>query len=75
MKKFKRFVVLLVILSAFFLFSGCASLSCGASGNKSIWASGSHACFSLWGYQNVTDKDVKLSQSEGWWGCPVNKTK
>ncbi|MGZ6236883.1 MAG: hypothetical protein ACXWMJ_06140 [Syntrophales bacterium] len=73
MKKFERFVILLVILSSFFLFPGCASLSCGDSTNKSVWASGRHAWFSVWGYRNMTDEDVKLSQSEGWWGCPVDK--
>ena len=75
MKKFKKIVIPLVILSSFFLFPGCASLSCGDSGKTTMWASGSHAWFSIWGYRNMTDKDAKLSQTEGWWGCPVETKK
>ena len=40
------------------------------------YASGAHAFFSFFGYQDVKAKDVEKSSAQGWWGdmyYPVNK--
>jgi uncharacterized protein YceK len=63
----KRFF-LLIIMVAFL--SGCASMKCEPYGDT-VWASGSHAYFSVWGYRDVGAVDAVKSKQEGWRGCPI----
>jgi hypothetical protein len=65
----KKLLALLIILAV----SGCCHLA-GQSEfwkHKSIYASGDHMGFSIFGYQNPTAEDVKETKQQGWWGIPV----
>jgi uncharacterized protein YceK len=42
--------------------------------HESNWVNWSHMKFSLWGYKNPTDEDLKKAKEEGWWGTEVPLT-
>jgi hypothetical protein len=65
----KKLFIFLIILTV----SGCCHLAEQSEfwKHKSIYASGDHAVFSLFGYQNPTVLDVKKTKQQGWWGIPV----
>ena len=65
----KKLFIVLIILTV----SGCGHLAdkSGFWEHKSMYASGDHALFSLFGYQNPTVQDVKETKQQGWWGIPV----
>ena len=77
-KEFKRFMAMLLfgipILIALCLYQGCASMKCEPYG-KTIWKSGDHAYFSIWGHKNPTFNDWMKSQTERWNGCEVKLKK
>lgn len=65
----KRLLFLLMV--AAFL-SGCASLRESEFWkHDTMFASGAHMSYSLWGYKNPSDKWQKLSEEQGWWGVKV----
>ena len=79
-KEFKEFIFTVVVgipilIALMCMFSGCASNCNQVMGKNSVWASGSHAYFSVQGYKNVSVKDVNKSNAEGWWGCEVEVKK
>ena len=39
--------------------------------HDTIWASGDHFWYSIYGYRNNSVKDYFQSKNEGWWGEPV----
>ena len=43
--------------------------------HESIWKTWDHAYFSYSGYKNPTPDQIKKSEEEGWWGCPVEVNK
>ena len=65
----KKLFVLLIVLTV----SGCGHLAEQSEfwKHKSIYASGSHAGFSIFGYRNPSVEDVQETKQEGWWGIPV----
>ncbi|HEX7533631.1 MAG TPA: hypothetical protein VF343_00115 [Syntrophales bacterium] len=65
----KNLFILLIIL----LLSGCCHLAEQSEfgKHKSIYASGGHAVFSIFGYRNPTVEDAKNAKAQGWWGIPV----
>lgn len=58
----KKVVFLLMI--AFFL-AGC---SAEWYKHDTIYKDNAHMFFSWWGYKNPTVKELKESESQGWWG-------
>jgi hypothetical protein len=65
----KKLFILLIILTV----SGCCHLAEQSEfwKHKSIYASGDHAGFSIFGYRNPNAEDVKDTKQQGWWGIPV----
>jgi hypothetical protein len=65
----KKLFILLIVLTV----SGCCHLAKQSEfgKHKSIYASGDHAVFSIFGYQNPTVEDAKNAKAQGWWGIPV----
>jgi hypothetical protein len=65
----KKLFILLIVLTV----SGCCHLAEQSEfwKHKSLYASSSHAGFSLFGYQNPTVEDAKNAKEQGWWGIPV----
>lgn len=61
--------ILLVILASGFLF-GCAANSDWMK-HDTLFASGAHMSYSLWGYKHPSAKWQKLSDEQGWWGTPI----
>ena len=63
--------LLLLLPAGLFLF-GCASLD-GSEFWKhdTVFKSGTHMKYSLWGYKNPTAETQKKSEEEGWWGTKV----
>lgn len=59
---------ILVILVSAFLF-GCAGTEW--TKHDTIFASGAHMSYSLWGYKHPDAKWQKLSDEQGWWGTPI----
>jgi len=39
--------------------------------HDTVYKTNDHMAFSMWGYKNPTDEDLKQSESEGWWGDEV----
>ena len=63
--------LLLLLIAAMFLF-GCASMRESEwMEHDTIFASGAHMSYSLWGYKNPSPEAQKLSQEQGWWGVEV----
>ena len=63
--------LLLLFFAAMFLF-GCASIrESEFSKHDTIFASGAHQAYSLWGYKNPSAEWQKLSDEQGWWGAEV----
>lgn len=58
-----------VFLAGIFLF-GCASDSEWTK-HDTIFASGAHMSYSMWGYKNPNAKAQKLSDAQNWWGTPI----
>jgi hypothetical protein len=67
----------LVVMMAVFFLAGCGTAvrEAGYYEHNSHFRSWEHLKFSLWGYSNVTPKDVKKSEEQGWWGIPVEATR
>lgn len=65
----KKLFILLIIL----IVSGCGHLGERSEfwKHKSIYASGDHMVFSVFGYQNPSVDDVKETKQQGWWGIPA----
>jgi len=65
----KKLFIVLIILTV----SGCCTMADKSEfwKHKSVYASGDHMMFSLFGYQNPTIQDVKETKEQGWWGKPV----
>ncbi|MBA4421926.1 MAG: hypothetical protein C0390_02350 [Syntrophus sp. (in: bacteria)] len=69
----KLFAVILMLL----FLSGC-----GAAARKSefyehdtMYRNGDHLLFSIYEYKKVDSKDVRQSETEKWWGIPVELSK
>lgn len=63
--------LLLLPLMGMFLF-GCASMKESEFWeHDTMYASGAHMSYSIWGYKNPDAKWQKLSEEQGWWGKEV----
>jgi hypothetical protein len=54
---------------------GCTmkAMNCNdVMGRETIWKSGNHAWFSVYGYKSLDGQDIKNSDKEGWNGCETN---
>ena len=62
----------LILLFAFFL-AGCGTAAKESEfwKHSSMYEGWDHMRFSIWGYKNPTDKTLKESSSQDWWGIPV----
>ena len=63
--------LLFLLLISAFLF-GCASLKESEFWeHDSMFKSGAHMSYSLWGHKNPTPETQKKSDEEAWWGAEV----
>ena len=69
MREGKEMRWILLILASAFLF-GCATDSEWTK-HDTVFASGAHMSYSLWGYKHPDAKWQKLSDEQGWWGTPI----
>jgi hypothetical protein len=63
-RRFDHEKVILLLIIAFFL-AGC---SAEFYKHDTVYKTNDHMTFSWWGYKTPTDEDLKMSESEGWWG-------
>lgn len=61
----KRLLLVAVLILGFMFMSGCTT---EFYKHDTIYKSNDHMTFSWWGYKTPTDEDLKMSESEGWWG-------
>jgi hypothetical protein len=62
---------LFLLITVLFLF-GCASLKDSEFlEHETMFKSGSHMSFSIWGYKNPSAAWQKLSDEQEWWGIEV----
>lgn len=63
--------LLLLVIASMFLF-GCASFKESEFWeHDTMFASGAHMSYSIWGYKNPDAKYQKLSEEQGWWGKEI----
>lgn len=63
-------MLLIIMISAFLLGCGAGARESGFYEHRSIYAGWDHLWFSWHGYKNCTDKYIKESKAEAWWGIP-----
>ena len=76
MNKLERFIAIIILfcMLGFGIFVDIPKAVAADSEfwqHSTIWASGEHFWFSIWGYKNPTGKDVSKSYEQGWWGKTV----
>ncbi|MBW1993648.1 MAG: hypothetical protein JRI77_04270 [Deltaproteobacteria bacterium] len=64
----------LLLVGTVLLLMGCATPAQRADFKKhdTMYASWEHLKFSIHGYKNPTLKDADKSDTEGWWGEPID---
>ena len=65
----KLFAVILMLL----FLSGCGAAARQSEfyEHNSMYRTGDHLLFSVYGYKNVDSKEVQQSNAQVWWGIPV----
>ena len=64
----KLFLTAILALGIMFAVGGCSP---EWYKHDTVYKTNDHLAFSLWGYDNPTDEDLKQSNEEGWWGDEV----
>jgi len=64
-------MVLLCMVGLFLIGCGTAAQRSDFKDNKTLYASWGHMKFSTRGYKNPTAQDVDMSDTQGWWGEPI----
>jgi hypothetical protein len=66
----KKLILILVVLG-FIMGCGQSAVQSGFYQHDSQFATWDHLKFSLFGYRNPTEEDVKKSKEQGWWGAEI----